>query len=190
MSDATYNQSPEDPYRDPMTPQDTPADAPNGADHEFTTNTNGLADEPAEEPEAESDDDIDDLDDIAGLSWALRQMLLRGYRLMAVYEHLRQAVDWMAAELKVQEQVLNDAREFDADMDCRQGEAVFKDATAMTATIAGERDRAAEVVCAIFGQNAFKTGQVHKTFYKAQAALDDIAKATASDIHGGGDDAA
>ncbi|MET9020707.1 hypothetical protein ABZV93_12035 [Actinopolymorpha sp. NPDC004070] len=182
MSDATHNQSPEDPYRDPMTPQDKPADAPDGADHEFTNPTDG----PAEEPES----DLDDIDDIAGLGWALRQMLLRGYRLMAVYEHLRQAVDWMAAELRVQEQVLNDAREFDADMDCRQGEAVFADATAMTATIAGERDRAAEVVCAIFGQNAFKTGQVHKTFYKAQAALDDIARATTPTTPGGGDDAA
>ncbi|MGW0230903.1 hypothetical protein ACWDWO_21550 [Actinopolymorpha singaporensis] len=188
MSDATHDQSPEDPYRAPMTPQDETAEAPNGADHEFTTNNDADTDSPAAEPEAESD-----LDDIAGLSWTLRQMLLRGYRLMAVYEHLRQAVDWMAAELKAQEQVLNDAREFDADMDCRQGEAVFADATAMTATIAGERDRAAEVVCAIFGQNAFKTGQVHKTFYKAQAALDDIARATtgtASDTPGGGHDAA
>ncbi|SDS08357.1 hypothetical protein [Actinopolymorpha singaporensis] len=190
MSDATHNQSPEDPVWDAMTPQDETAEAPDGADHEFTNNTNGLADEPAEEPEAESDTDDEDIDDIAGLSWALRQGLLRGYRLMAVYEHLRQAVDWMAAELKAQERILEDARDLDVDdADRGKGEAVFADATAMTAAIAGERDRAAEVVCAIFGQNAFKTGQVHKTFYKAQAALDDVARAT-SDTHGGGNDAA
>ncbi|MGW5363048.1 hypothetical protein [Actinopolymorpha pittospori] len=105
-----------------------------------------------------------------GRIWARNEVALRAFRLMAVYEHLRLAVDWMSAELKAQERLFEDFP------DAEGAQAVMADAAAMTAAILAERDHAAEVVCSIFGETAFKTGEVHAAFHKVSAVLDDIAR--------------
>ena len=82
----------------------------------------------------------------------------------------------MSAELKAQERLFEDFP------DAEGAQAVMADAAAMTAAILAERDRAAEVVCSIFGETAFKTGEVHLAFHKVSAVLDDIAR-EAGDNH-------
>lgn len=94
-------------------------------------------------------------------AWLRREMDARGFRLMAVYEHLRQAVDWMFAEMEAQQRLL------EACGDSVEGRLILADAKRMTSAIAFERDRAAEVVCAVFGETPFKTGKVHAAFYEA-----------------------
>ncbi|MEQ7009376.1 hypothetical protein ABN028_24700 [Actinopolymorpha sp. B17G11] len=84
----------------------------------------------------------------------------RAFRLMAAYEHLRMAVDWMSAEASAQRALLA------ATGDCEEARFVMADTAQMIAAIAAERDHAAEVVAALVGEHTFKTGEVHQAFYR------------------------
>ncbi|MEQ7006434.1 hypothetical protein ABN028_09535 [Actinopolymorpha sp. B17G11] len=101
--------------------------------------------------------------------WVDEQVSHRAYRLMHVYENTRLAVDWMAEEIKAQQQIAALLGESE------EGTAVMNDAASMLLTLASMRDHAAEVVSGICGETAFKTGEVHKIFYEALDAGSDSA---------------
>ncbi len=90
----------------------------------------------------------------------VEQLAARGLRLMAVYENLRTAVDVMAVEIEAQHQLADQLGEDEG------ARVVRADAGRMTSAIATERDRAAHIVSAIFGEHAFKTGRVHAAYYQ------------------------
>ena len=144
MSDATHNQGPQEPF------EQIPAGEGAGQQSES----------PLDAP-------------FAGASVWMRDAMVHGYRLMAVYEHLRRAVDWMAAEVADQHHQL-EAHTDDTWVD----ERILAATIDLTAAITAERDEAAEVVCAIFGEKAFKTGKVHKTFYEVTQTLLDNTRDT------------
>ena len=78
----------------------------------------------------------------------VEQLAARGLRLMAVYENLRTAVDVMAVEIEAQHQLADQLGEDEG------ARVVRADAGRMTSAIATERDRAAHIVSAIFGEHA------------------------------------
>ncbi|GAA5036500.1 hypothetical protein [Actinopolymorpha pittospori] len=114
-----------------------------------------------------------------GASVWMRDAMVHGYRLMAVYEHLRRAVDWMAAEVEDQHHQL------ECHPDTWVDERILAATIDLTAAITAERDEAAEVVCTIFGEKAFKTGKVHKTFYEVSQTLLDNTRDTRNPRSGG-----
>jgi len=88
---------------------------------------------------------------------------MRAFRLMHVYEHLRQAGDWMAEEIAAQQYIVG-----------RLGispraVAVIADARKMMESIAAQQSHVADIVSAICGETAFKTGEVHQRFYQLLA---------------------